>query len=108
MFDQLKKAIKLVKKTGDKIIFFDSQAPEDTVVLVDLDSYEKMVFGGDKADNKLAYNKNLTDEDLADKINREILLWKNQENSQFLEEENKPRKTWQIPPDIKSGAKEIE
>ncbi|MCX6797623.1 MAG: hypothetical protein NTX66_00145 [Candidatus Falkowbacteria bacterium] len=108
MLDQLKKAIKLIKKTGDKIVFFDSQEPENTVVLVDLDSYEKMVLGGEIADNKLVYKKTLTDEDLTDKINREILIWKNQENSRFLEEENKARKGWQIPPEVKSGAKEIE
>jgi len=107
MLDQLKKAIRLVKKTGDKIVFFDSQSPEDTVVLVDFEAYEKLIFGGKISDNQ-SKSKNLTDEDLTDKINREILMWKNQGNGEFLEEESKSRPTWKIPPDIKSGARQIE
>ena len=108
MLDQLKKAIKLVKKTGDKIIFFDSQEPENTVVILDLDAYEKLALATEKSTGNEGSTHNLTDEDLTDKINREILMWKNQENSQFLEEENKTRKGWQIPPAIKNAAKEIE
>ncbi|MFA5163375.1 MAG: hypothetical protein WC441_02485 [Patescibacteria group bacterium] len=107
MLDQLKKAIRLVKKTGDKIVFFDSQSPDDTVVLVDFEAYEKLI-SGDKISDNQPKSKNLTDEDLTDKINREILMWKNQENSEFLEEESRPRPSWKIPPDIKSGAKKIE
>ncbi len=53
-------------------------------------------------------NQNLTEEDLTDKINREISMWKNREDSSYLEEENKPRKTWQIPPQVKNNAKNIE
>lgn len=110
MFEQFKKAIKLVQKTGDKIVFFDAQSPDDTVVIMNLDSYEKIALeqGIVKTDNlEPALAKNLTDEDLADKINREILLWKNQENGSDLEEENKPRAHWQIPPAVKNGAKDV-
>lgn len=108
MFEHLKKAIKLVKKTGDKIIFFDSQSPEDTVLIMDLDQYEKMATNSQNKAPKEGGDNNLTDEDLADTINREILMWKNQENSKFLDEESKPRQAWKIPPEVKSGASQVE
>lgn len=65
-------------------------------------------------------SENLTGEDLTDKINREISMWKNRENSAYLGEENGrklgersgeeggQKKGWQIPPQVKDKAKEVE
>lgn len=53
-------------------------------------------------------SENLTEEDLTDKINREISMWKNRDDSAFLGEENKPKKAWSIPPQIKNNAQNIE
>jgi hypothetical protein len=64
----------------------------------------------DKAESvvKPAPVENLTEEDLTDKINREISMWKNQENAQYLAEENKAKKAWQIPSVVKDKAQEVE
>lgn len=51
--------------------------------------------------------ENLTEEDLTDKINREISMWKNRDNSVYLGEENKPKKAWTIPSQVKDKAQEV-
>jgi len=58
--------------------------------------------------DKLAKNENLTEEDLTDKINREISMWKNRENTPYLADEDKPKKAWSIPPQVKNKAQEVE
>ena len=152
--EQLKKILNLVKKTGDRVVVFDANAPDDSYVIMGFDNYaagfdsdcdsdcdcdcdcdcasdqasccEKPVSA--VPDEKIINNRevsantsvkaeksanteekeNLTEEDLTDKINREILMWKNQENSAYLGEENKPKKAWAIPPRVKDKAQEIE
>jgi len=129
--EQLQKILKLIKKTGDRVIMFEASAPEDAYVVMDFERYASTMTGEELVDKKLVannleeklgklpevksdltsnntQNQNLTEEDLADKINREISMWKNREDSSYLEEENKPRKTWQIPPQVKNNAKNIE
>lgn len=63
-----------------------------------------------KADfsQKIAETENLTEEDLTDKINREISMWKNQASAEALAEEDKVKKSWQIPPAVKEKAHNIE
>jgi hypothetical protein len=41
MSDQLQRAINLARKTGDKIIIFDSRYPQNSFVLLPLDDYEE-------------------------------------------------------------------
>ncbi|MDP2944652.1 MAG: hypothetical protein Q8N57_03775 [bacterium] len=123
----------LVKKTGDKVVIFDASAPEDSYVVMDFNSYaagfndtpelkivktqEASLDTPVKADlspvkTDLSANieepENLTEEDLTDKINREISMWKNRENSVYLGEENKPKKAWTIPSQVKDKAQEVE
>ncbi len=43
MREQLKKALKLARKTNNPIIFFDAETPEDSFAIIDLDRYEKIV-----------------------------------------------------------------
>ncbi len=104
MHEQLKKAIALAKKTKGSVIMFNPDSPEDTFVLLGIDQYEKMT---EKKEQK-PKNNDLTDDNLADKINREISLWKNQENSDVVDPDEVSKKRWQIPPQVKNKAKEIE
>ena len=66
---RLQKILRLVKKTGDKIIVMSEREDAD-FLLMSLDEYEKII------DNTNSV-KNLTEEELLDKINRDIALWKN-------------------------------
>jgi hypothetical protein len=96
MSDQLKRAIAVAKKTNSSVIVFQENS---SYALMDLDQFEDL----------FSSKKNLTDDDLADKINREIALWKNQTNSDDLSSDQEYRKgRWQISPQIKDKAKEIE
>ena len=124
--EQLKKILALVKKTGDRVVIFDASAPDDSYVIMGFDSYAsgfgetpapktesgKSVPSNITVKSELSANtgenENLTEEDLTDKINREISMWKNRENSVYLSEENKPKKAWQIPSQVKNKAQEVE
>jgi len=134
---ELKKILNLVKKTGDRVVVYDAQESEESFVLMDFNSYEKLITGElknkeevssqesekelkleEKKDYLSTENrredskiKDLTEEDLTDKINREISLWKNQENPSFVagdQKMEKPVKPWSIPPQVKEKAKEVE
>ncbi len=123
--DQLKKILNLIKKTGDRVVVFDSSAADDSYVIMDIDRYENMVLGEkvpvesippvsrkselNPINSDLTTEKeNLTEEDLTDKINREISVWKNRENTSYPAEEDKPKKAWTIPSNVKDKAQEVE
>jgi len=72
MPDQLQKAINLVKKTGDKLIVFDSAKPDNTFVILALKDYENLVLGKSEV-------RGLTEDELLDKINRDIAIWKSEQ-----------------------------
>jgi len=115
MSEQFKKIIELIKQTGDKVIVFDDASPDSAYVVMDFDSYsqastQKTLVAPKKPNftEEKAKTENLTEEDLTDKINREISMWKNQENAPVLSEEDKVKKNWQIPPAVKSNAHNIE
>ena len=69
MQNYLQKAINLAKKTGDRLIIFDTNKPENSFVLMGLDEYEKIVAGKSEV-------RGLTEDELLDKINRDIAIWK--------------------------------
>jgi hypothetical protein len=123
--EQLKKILNFVKKTGDRVVIFDASAPDDSFVVMDFDSYSQSGNEGiTKAVNSEIIGKNtvsepdlkvpeekaknLTEEDLTDKINREISMWKNRDDLSFSTEENKPKKAWSIPPQVKEKAQGVE
>jgi ribosomal protein L30E len=113
--EQLKKILKLVKTTGDRVIIFDANSPEDSYVVMDINNYSKMVSVpvGETVEKiteikaKTEEKENLTEEDLTDKINREISMWKNRENLPYLDEEEKTKKAWSIPSQVKNKAQEV-
>ncbi len=121
--EQLKKILNLIKTTGDRVILFDHNTPDESYVLMDLNNYAGLVENKvltqphpvasvapemAKEKEKTSILENLTEEDLTDKINREISMWKNRENSPYLGEENKTKKPWQIPSQVKEKAQEVE
>lgn len=113
MFDSLQKVIALIKKTGDKVVVYDREDPSASYVVMDLDQYAGLVEknclkSGKMIENTFDKSDDLTDEDLTDKINRDICAWKNEENSPYLNEESKNRNPWAIPVKVKNGAQKIE
>lgn len=121
MQNQLEKAINLCKKTGDRLIVFDNLNSQNPFVVMNMDEYEKMILNRSEV-------RGLTEEELLDKINRDIAIWKSEqegedysrdkteighdsiENITDIEEnihseDKKPR--WAIKSEVKEGAEEI-
>lgn len=67
--NQLQKALNLSKKTGDRIIVFDNSESQNPYVVMGLDEYEKIIVGHSEV-------RGLTENELLDKINRDIAIWK--------------------------------
>jgi hypothetical protein len=124
--EQLKKILELAKKTGDRVIIYDGANPDISYVVMDIDSYinfqesekkesKRVINEKEERDEKIVEKsreneeeKDLTEEDLTDRINQEISMWKNQNKASDLSEEDKIKKSWQIPPAVKDKAKNIE
>ena len=122
MQDQLQKAINLVKKTGDKLIIFDSSKSDSGYVILSLKDYEALILNRSEVHG-------LTEDELLDKINRDIAIWKSEQsetkdiqsnldyfsaapdkNDSGTMDDKKIRKfgkSWSIPPTRKMNAEEI-
>ncbi len=121
MQDQLQKAINLAKKTGDKLIVFDSSKPDNIFVVMSLKDYENLVLGKSEV-------RGLTEDELLDKINRDIAIWKSdqreaenfdtipdyfreipakEENTDKIMKRAAAGKGWSIPTRRKINAEEI-
>ena len=72
MQTQLQKAIDLVKKTGDRLLVFDSAKSDNVYVVMNLKDYENLVLGKSEV-------RGLTEDELLDKINRDIAIWKSEQ-----------------------------
>lgn len=131
---KLKQILALAKKTGDRVVIFDGSDEDNSYLITPLDKYleddsrdineeaekesleSKVVknLDSDEEDKKLdfkgesAKEESLTEEDLTDKINQEISMWKNQNEVNLLKEEESRKKSWQIPPSVKNKAHNIE
>ncbi len=111
MADRLERFINLIAKTGDKLVVYDRHQPENSFVISSLGDYERLLIEAQGV-------KGLTEDELIDKINRDIALWKSGQvsSSEMNEEapepeeymvsprpessfEKKPRgNAWKIPP----------
>lgn len=119
MQDQLQKAINLAKKTGDRLIVFDSAKPDNTFVVMSLKDYENLVLGKSEV-------RGLTEDELLDKINRDIAIWKSEQSEaenidaipdyfkelpakeeSFEKAMKKTGRSWTIPSRRKINAEEI-
>jgi hypothetical protein len=72
MKSQLERAISLAARTGDKIIVIDELNDHSSVVM-NLDDYEKLLNSQNKGSRKIS---SLTEEEMLDKINDDIISWK--------------------------------
>ena len=75
MSEELHKAIELARRTGDRLIIFDKSISSEPYVVMSMREYEKL------ATNR-QFLLDLTEEELLDKINRDIAAWKSQEERQ--------------------------
>ncbi len=124
MYNQIQRAINLIRKTGDRLLLADKE--ENVYAVMALDQYENLV-------HKVSGVRGLTEDELLDKINRDIAIWKSDQEfdnynhkgsldeSNFIPniKENIERKmdfnlsgenkknNWKIPGEIKEGAEEI-
>jgi hypothetical protein len=73
MNDQLARAIKLARLTGDRLLIFDSSRNDQGFVVMSIDEYEKLAL-------KKTGVIGLTEDELMDKINRDIAIWKNEQD----------------------------
>jgi hypothetical protein len=78
---QLQKAINLAKKTGDRLIVFDPAKEDSAYVVMSIDQYEDLTLGRGSV-------RNLTEDQLLDKINRDIAVWKNENDFSAFESKN--------------------
>ncbi len=69
MYKQLQKAINLARKTGDRLIVYDMQDDDSAFAVMSLDEYEKLTV-------EKSHVHGLTEDELIDKINRDISIWK--------------------------------
>jgi len=86
----IKRILDLIRKTGDRYIFEDEQG--EIFVITPVADYENLVL-------KHSQVKNLSEEELLNKINKDIALWKT------AQEEEKISNSWQ---DIAEEKKEEE
>ncbi len=65
---QLDRVIKLVRRTGDRVLVMDRDSDE-VMAIMNLDDYEKLLNGRENVEE-------MTETDFLDKINRDIALWR--------------------------------
>jgi len=101
--NQLQQVIDLIEKTGDKAIVLDGNKP--AYVLMGLGDYERLILGKSEV-------QGLTEDELLDKINREIAVWKSEQEKikeiedeySGLEKDWEPKPTWRDGPSTRSGS----
>lgn len=65
---QINRVIKLVRRTGDKAVIMDNES-DSVMMLMDLDAYEKILENSGRVET-------LTEEELMDRINRDVAVWR--------------------------------
>ena len=82
MENQLKKVIRLAQKTGDRIIVFDQEKSIDTYVIMPLNKYEELVTNiSEKNEVDVFEEEDLTNDEMIDRINRNITSIQNKEEN---------------------------
>ncbi|MDD5749227.1 MAG: hypothetical protein PHO91_00370 [Patescibacteria group bacterium] len=71
-YKQIEKVLDLALKTGDKVIVLSDS--HDPYVLMGIKDYEALIFGSTSL-------KDLSENELLDKINRDIAVWKASQDS---------------------------
>jgi hypothetical protein len=83
MNDQCQKAMDIARKTGDRLIIFDTAKTNEAFVIMSLDEYEKNIYNVDNGSNVT----DLTEDELLDKINSDIAAWKSEKENRKNKEE---------------------
>jgi hypothetical protein len=73
MRDKLQRAIDLSRRTGDRLIVYDMAEDNDPFVVIPADQYERLSLRQDGV-------RNLSEEGLTEKINRDIAIWKSEQD----------------------------
>ena len=73
----LKRILELIRKTGDRYIFEDEQG--NIFVIAGVDDYENLVLKNNNI-------KNLSEEELLNKINKDIAIWQASKEKDSLPE----------------------
>ena len=75
MSNKLQKVMRLARKTGDRIVVFDNNEPDNSFVIMPLEEYEDII-GLSEGNGE---NSNLTQEKITDKIESsgQNKIWKN-------------------------------
>lgn len=81
MTEEFKKVLNLVKRSGDKLVLFDT-ASDTAFMLLPLSEYEKTLTGGSSV-------RGLTEDELLAKINRDISTWRETQKSDQTSENEK-------------------
>jgi hypothetical protein len=71
MDKQLQRLIDLSAKTGDRLVVFDPNRPNDAYVIMPIGDYENLAVGRSEV-------RGLTEDELLDKINRDIAIWRSE------------------------------
>lgn len=74
---QINRVVRLVRRTGDKAIIMDNES-DAVMMLMDLGAYEKIL------DNSRGVEK-LTEEELMERINRDVAVWRAYNDKERLE-----------------------
>lgn len=74
---QLNRVINLIKRTGDKTVIMDNES-DAALMLMDLDAYEKMLGNSGGVEK-------LTEEELMERINRDVAVWRAYNDKEIAE-----------------------
>ncbi|MBI2037478.1 MAG: hypothetical protein HYT15_00900 [Candidatus Magasanikbacteria bacterium] len=74
---QINRVVRLVRRTGEKAVIMDTES-DAVMMLMDLGAYEKML------ENSEGIEK-LTEEELMEKINRDVAVWRAYNDKERLE-----------------------
>lgn len=74
---QIDRVVKLVRRTGDKVVLMDNES-DAVMMLMELGSYEKMLANSEGVEK-------LTEEELMEKINRDVAVWRAYNDRERLE-----------------------
>lgn len=80
---QINRVVKLIKKTGDKIVLMDNES-DAVMMLMDLDSYEVLLAKPAMVQSEVSVEK-LTEEELMEKINKDVAVWRAHNDKERLE-----------------------
>ncbi|MEI7620613.1 MAG: hypothetical protein WCJ57_03540 [Candidatus Falkowbacteria bacterium] len=115
MSNKLQKVMRLARKTGDRIVVFDNNEPDNSFVVMPLEEYEEIMGLSDQNGE----NSNLTEEKIVDRMENsgQGKIVKNDHNfhkeniyssGQILKDRYKGNNNWSIPKSVKEAAVDIE